>query len=399
MLVRAVRIPVALIAPLIGVGWAGEIWGEDAGLEPVVVTAERREESVQSVGIAISVLSGDSLADKSIAVVNDLQNAVPSLQVEPAFGSSQAQFRLRGVGFLDYTSNNASPVGVSIDDLALALPIQTSGQLFDIDRIEVLRGPQGTLYGRNTTGGEINFITNRPTADTHAGFTLAYGSHDEVRGEGFVSGSLTDGWLGRLSVATEQGGAWQTNRETGQRLGDKDKIALRAQLQWNPADSVKLRLEAFGGLDKSEETGLQLIKSYQPYDAGAGGPTIPPDLSPYATGWSLNPNFARFIGRDPGSKPGLDDSNDGVDLTADIDFGAAKFTSITAYDKLIRREFADWDATQPRRPSDRVSGDRASAANRDSSALGRRRCGVLASRAARSGIIGSWCARIISVTS
>ena len=72
------------------------------------------------------------------------------------------------------------PSASAIDDVAFALPIQTQGQLFDIDRIEVLRGPQGTLYGRNTTGGEINFISNRPTADTHAGFTAEYGSHNDV---------------------------------------------------------------------------------------------------------------------------------------------------------------------------------------------------------------------------
>src|SRR5271169_6782964 len=99
------------------------------GLEAVVVTAQRREESVQNVGIAISVLSGDSLAAKSITYVNDLQNSIPSLQVEPAFGSGQPNFRIRGVGFSDYTSNNASPVGVSMDDVAYALPIQTQGQL------------------------------------------------------------------------------------------------------------------------------------------------------------------------------------------------------------------------------------------------------------------------------
>ena len=116
----------------------------DSGLEEVVVTAQRRVESAQNVGIAMSVLSGQSLAEKSISYVNDLQNAVPSLQVEPAFGSSQPQFRLRGVGFIDYTSNNTSPVGVSLDGVAFALPIQTQGQLFDIDRVEVLRGPQGT---------------------------------------------------------------------------------------------------------------------------------------------------------------------------------------------------------------------------------------------------------------
>src|SRR6516165_8475859 len=152
---------------------------EDAGgLQEIVVTAECREESAQNIGIAMSVLPGESLANKFINNVNDLQNAVPSLQVEPAFGSSQPQFRLRGVGFIDYTSNNTSPVGVSLDGVAFALPIQTQGQLFDIDRVEVLRGPQGTLYGRNTTGGEINFISNRPTAESHAGFSLEYGTHN-----------------------------------------------------------------------------------------------------------------------------------------------------------------------------------------------------------------------------
>lgn len=316
---------------------------DNGGLEEIVVTAQRREESAQNVGIAMSVLSGLSLSEKSISYVNDLQNAVPSLQVEPAFGSSQPQFRLRGVGFIDYTSNNTSPVGVSLDGVAFALPIQTQGQLFDIDRVEVLRGPQGTLYGRNTTGGEINFIGNRPTTDPHAGFSLEYGSHNEFNAEGFVSGSIAEGLTGRLSVATEQGGAWQRNRVTGQALGDKDKIAVRGQLQWDPSEAVDLRLGVHGAQDKSDEQGLYLLQSYTPR---VGGPAIPADTSRYATGWALNPAFAKLIGIGANSKPGLDDSNGGVDLTANIDFGAAKLTSITAYNKLIRREYADWDATQ-----------------------------------------------------
>jgi iron complex outermembrane receptor protein len=319
---------------------------DTGGLEEVVVTAQRREESAQNVGIAISVLSGQSLADKAITNVVDLQNAIPSLQVEPAFGGGQPQYRIRGVGFLDYTSNNASPVGVSIDDVAFALPIQTQGQLFDIDRIEVLRGPQGTLYGRNTTGGQINFISNRPTADTHAGFTAEYGSHNEVNAEGYVSGSITDGLLGRLSVATEQGGAWQRNRDTGQSLGKKNKIAGRGQLEWDPSEGINFRLDFHLSQDKSEETGLHLLKAYTPYNAGAGGPTIPADTSRYATGWSLDPVFAKIVGIDAASKPGVDNSNKGVDLTANIDFGGAKLTSITAYNKMIRREYSDWDATQ-----------------------------------------------------
>ncbi|HEY2465450.1 MAG TPA: TonB-dependent receptor [Steroidobacteraceae bacterium] len=322
---------------------AGALASDNGGLEEIVVTAQRRVESAQNVGIAMSVLSGESLAEKSISYVNDLQNAVPNLQVEPAFGSSQPQFRLRGVGFIDYTSNNTSPVGVSLDGVAFALPIQTQGQLFDIDRVEVLRGPQGTLYGRNTTGGEINFISNRPTADPHAGFSLEYGSHNELNAEGFVSGTIAAGLTGRLAVATEQGGAWQRNRVTEEALGDKDKVAVRGQLQWDPADAVDLRLGVHGAKDKSDEQGLYLL---QPYTPGGGRPAIPADTSRYATGWALNPTFASLIGLSANSKPGLDNSNDGVDLTANIDFGGAKLTGITAYNKLIRREYADWDATQ-----------------------------------------------------
>ncbi|HEY3851658.1 MAG TPA: TonB-dependent receptor [Steroidobacteraceae bacterium] len=315
------------------------------GLEEIVVTAQRREESAQNVGIAISVLQGDSLAAKSITYVNDLQNAVPSLQVEPAFGSSQPQFRLRGVGFIDYTSNNASPVGVSIDDVALALPIQTQGLLFDMDRVEVLYGPQGTLYGRNTTGGEINFITNRPTVDPHAGFSVEYGSFNSFTGEGFASGSIAEGLLGRLSVATEQGGGWQYNRLTGDPLGDKNKIALRAQLEWDPTQALNFRVEAFGSLDKSDEIGLQVLKNYPANTPGAPV-LVAADTSPYTTGWQLDPAFAKIIGINPNSKPGLDNSNYGVNLNSNIDFGGAKLTSITAYNRMIRREYSDWDATQ-----------------------------------------------------
>jgi outer membrane receptor protein involved in Fe transport len=312
-------------------------------LTEIVVTAQRRAEPAQRVGIAMSVLPGRELAEKSINTVNDLQNAVPSLQVEPAFGSGQPQFRLRGVGFIDYTSNNTSPVGVSLDGVAFALPIQTQGQLFDIDRVEVLRGPQGTLYGRNTTGGEINFISNRPTAEHHAGFMLEYGSHNALDAEGYVSGGITDALSGRLSLATEQGGAWQRNRVTGQSLGDKDKIALRGQLEWDPSTAIDVRLGVHLAQDKSDAQGLYLLKPFTP---GSGAPAIPADTSRYVTGWQLDPQFANIIGRAPDSKPGLDNNNSGADLTADIDFGAAKLTSITAYNKLIRREYGDWDATQ-----------------------------------------------------
>ncbi len=318
--------------------------GADTGhLEDVVVTAQRREETAQSIGVALTVISPDVLKDAGVTKVNDLENTVPSLEVEPAFGSGQAQFRLRGIGFIDYTSNNSSAVAVNLDGVALPFPIQTQGQVYDVSRVEVLRGPQGTLYGRNTTGGAVNFITNRPTSDLQAGVDVSYGSHDALSGEGFVSGPIAEGFRARLSVATEQGGAWQRERVTNAKLGDKDKVGGRLQLEWDAASNVNLRLTLHASQDKSDGYGLQLIAPFQPTAAGA--PLVPADTSPYATGWSLRPGFAQAVGISPGSKPGVDNSNLGANLDVNVDLGGVKFTSITAYNKLIRRELGDWDAS------------------------------------------------------
>ena len=159
-------------------------------LPEVVVTAERRPEQAQKVPVAISVLSGQDLATRGVTNVNQLQYQTPGLEAEPAFGSGQPEFRLRGVGFNDYASNNASPVTVYVDEVAKPFPIQTQGLLFDLDRVEVLRGPQGTLYGRNTTGGAINFLTARPTERVSAGVDADYGSFGSFRAEGHVSGPI-----------------------------------------------------------------------------------------------------------------------------------------------------------------------------------------------------------------
>ena len=196
----------------------------------IVVTAQRREQSSQDVGVALSVIGGQDLDEKGVQVINDIENVVPNLEVDSQFGSGQPAFRIRGIGTREYSSNNASTVGVYVDEVAHPYTITTQGAMFDIARIEVLRGPQGTLYGRNTTGGAINIITNAPTQDTRAGLNAEYGSYDRYKVEAYVSGQIAPGLLGRLAAVTEQGGAWQYNRETGEKLGDRDKTALRGRL-------------------------------------------------------------------------------------------------------------------------------------------------------------------------
>lgn len=305
-------------------------------VETITVTAQRHLEKAQDVGIALSVFTPEEIANKNIRTVNDLQYAVPNFEYDPAYGSGQAQFRLRGVGFWTYSSNNASPVNVYADDIALPVTAMTQWAFFDVNRLEVLRGPQGTLYGRNTTGGAVKIITNRPTEMLSAGAQLSYDSHNSLRSEGFISGPIDDTLKFRVSAFTNQGGAWQKNRETGQSLGDKDVSAVRGQLEWTPNSRINILLQANYGVDHSEGDGNHLLSA-------AGG--ISEDLRPAITSWGGSTVFQSLTGIATNAKPFHNSNIQGVSVHASVDLGFAELSSITGYNYLHRREFGDWDAT------------------------------------------------------
>ena len=314
----------------------------DARPADIVVTAQRREQSAQDVGIAISVLSGQELQTRGVSTVNQLQYQTPGLEVVPAFGGGQPQFRLRGVGFDDYASNNASPVGVYIDEVAKPFPIQTQGLIFDLQRVEVLRGPQGTLYGRNTTGGAINFITNKPGDKIEVGLNAEYGRFDLARIEGYISGPISDTFKVRVSALTEQGGGFQRNRTTGQTLGDADRSGVRAQALWTPAPALDVLLEGHYGKDESDGTGLYL---FRPLISPLGVAVQGADLSRRLTGWGGSALFQSVTGIPTDAKPFRDNQTYGGHLNIGYDLGGAKLTSITAYEEFTRREYNDWDAS------------------------------------------------------
>ncbi len=318
-------------------------------IDEVIVTAQRREQAAQDVGIALSVLSGESLTQQGVTNVSQLQNATPNLEVEPAFGGGAAQFRLRGVGFQDYASNNSPTVGVYVNEVAYPVPVMTQGLIFDIDRVEVLRGPQGTLYGRNTTGGAISLVTKRPTEDLSAGLMTEWGSQDQFRAEGHVSGPLASTVRGRLAVSTEQGGAWQRHRDTGETLGDADRSGARALIDWTPSDSLSFLLDVHGGIDKSENQGLYLISDFLTRDGDGDGVSngfvIPADKDRSKTGWGLSPRFAAEIGRDVNAKPGRDNASWGTSLNANLALRGLNLSSISSFETLKRSEYGDWDAS------------------------------------------------------
>ena len=318
-----------------------------AELQQIVVTSQRRAEPVQKVGVAISVLAGDELTARGVRKVNQLQNEVPNLEVEPAFGGGQAQFRLRGIGFQDYATNNAGAVTVYVDEVALPLPVQTQGLLFDLDRVEVLRGPQGTLYGRNTTGGAINFISRKPTRQFEGAAMLGVGSFGAVEAEAVVSGPLSDALRGRIALATQQGGGWQKRRDDGAQLGDKDVIGVRGQLELDATRDLRIALSLHHGTDQSDGQGLyafvpQPAVTSPPYPVPK--PALAADTDRRIAGWGFSPAFLTQIGQPANAKPARDNDATGASLSINWDIGATRLTSITALDRFNRKELADYDA-------------------------------------------------------
>lgn len=223
----------SLSAPLAAVG---------AELEEIVVTAQKREESSQDIGIAITVLNRDQLVNARVDNIQDLPNLTPSLQVGESFGF--AQVMIRGIGTDNPFAGGDPSVGMHIDGVITGQSSAQFGSLFDIGRIEVLRGPQGTLYGRNTTGGSVNVITNKPTEEASGYARLTAGNYDLIGFEGAVGGSLGDRLQGRLAVRKVDRGGYGENIADGSDIDDADQSSIRGQLLWLITDDMDLRLAA-----------------------------------------------------------------------------------------------------------------------------------------------------------
>ena len=313
-----------------------------ATIEELVVTAQRREQAAQDVGIALSVIDASSLQSQGIANINQLQNATPNLEIEAAFGGGTPQFRLRGVGFQDYAANNSPTVGMYVNEVAYPIPVMTQGLLFDMQRVEVLRGPQGTLYGRNTTGGAINIVTGKPTATVAGGATVEFGRYEQLRAEAFVAGPIATFARGRLAFGTEQGGAFQYHRDYGTSVGDADRVGGRGMLELDLGEKAQVLFDVHGGYDKSENSPVYLFSPLA--TANGAGRRYPVD-NRLASGWLISPTLARDTGLPRDSVPGRDNHTYGASANLNWDLGATRLVNIAAYDFQERREYGDWDAT------------------------------------------------------
>ena len=223
-----------------------------AQIEEVIVTAQKRAQSANDVGITINAFSGDQLKDSGVLTAEDIAVLTPGLTVNETAATGVPLYTIRGVGFQDYSTAASSTVGIYFDEVAMPYTVMTRGLVFDTERVEVLKGPQGDLYGRNTTAGQINFISKKPTRDFGAGVTASYGSYSTWDVEGFVTGG-NDLAQGRLAVKTLQSSeGWQESLTRNDELGEKDASALRAMVNFDLGDSAQLLLSAHYVKDQSE---------------------------------------------------------------------------------------------------------------------------------------------------
>ena len=172
------------VGPGAGIARADETQGESVSLEEVVVTAQKRTESLQTVPVSVTVLTSNQLGELKMDSPSALATQIPNLQVDGVNGEGSPIFSLRGVSMFDYSLNQSSPVASYIDEVYKGNVVLFGVEMYDLERVEVLRGPQGTLYGKNSTGGAINFITKKPGFDTEADIKVGTGNYGREEAEG-----------------------------------------------------------------------------------------------------------------------------------------------------------------------------------------------------------------------
>jgi len=218
----------------------------------LVVTAEKREENIQNVGMSIQAASGDKLISLGVTNTTDLQRIVPGFEATPNYYGTIV-YTIRGVGFQDTSLAGSPTVTVYQDQMPLPFSILTQGATLDLQRVEVLKGPQGTLFGNNATAGAINYIANKPTDNFEAGGDVTVGNFATVNAQGFVSGQIAPNLDARLALQTLNSGAWQKGyaQQAGQETGGTDFLNGRLALQWKPTSNFTALLTLNGWKDRS----------------------------------------------------------------------------------------------------------------------------------------------------
>jgi iron complex outermembrane receptor protein len=299
-------------------------------LGEIIVTAQRRSENIQDVPISVSALQGERLSAmfEGGGDIQVLAARVPSLYAESSNGRLAPRFYIRGLGNSDFDLAASQPVSIIVDEVVLENVILKSFPMFDLERVEVLRGPQGTLFGRNTPAGIVKFDTRKPTQEFGGDAALSYGELGSMSFEGAVGGGLTDAISFRLSALYQERDDWIDNTFTGENdaMGGYDEFAYRAQLLIEPSDSFSALLNIHG----RDIDGTASIFRANVLGPGSDG---------------FNSNYDRdSVSYDEGANNPQSAKGTGGSLKLDFGMGDdVTLTSITAYETTESSSLGDID--------------------------------------------------------
>ncbi|MFW2854521.1 TonB-dependent receptor [Sphingomonas sp. TX0543] len=310
--------------------------GAESERSDIVVTAQRREQNLQDVPIAVTAITAQRIDDEAILNLDRLGANVPNLYLSRNFGTtSGALVFLRGVGEGDSIFTNDPPVGIYVDDVILPRSTGSLFDLIDIERIEVLRGPQGTLYGRNTSGGAIKVVTRRPTMDVVGGIAdLTFGSYRRIDARATVNLPLGRDLAVRLSGIFRNQRGWGRNLTNGARVNGQDLQGGRASVLWKPSAALSLYATADLSVERSTPRFPQRFVA----DASAPGRYTNVFVQP---GGDID-NF-----RSADTDPLNDTTTGGGSLRIDVKPGGVMLSAITGYRRLRSRIGFDQTANPP----------------------------------------------------
>jgi len=349
----------------------------------IIVTANKREQSLNDVGLTITAIGAQALKEKQITSLEDVASLVPGLIFTPSTSNTPI-FTLRGIGFNESSIGVYPAVSVYVDQVPLPFPVMSMHSAYDLERIEVLKGPQGTLFGQNSTGGAINYIAAGPTPMFEAGGDVSYGRFNAIDANAHVSGPISDVAGYRVAVAGRRADGWQKSYARNDTNGKDEWYAGRLTLDFEPSNAIKLRLTVNGWKDKSDPQAQQLIAVAEAIGEGYGKDldlppmsassplrnayTTPPAGCPSAqfcypfapqnaraADWSttlVDPNTSPsdgFGNSDPSLatatnfEPFSDQRFYQFALRADVELGDLTLTSLTSYADYKRRQRTDGD--------------------------------------------------------
>jgi len=338
---------------------------EKGKIEVIEVTSQKRQQNQQKVGIAVSAFSEDMLETLGVEQPIDIAQHTPNLNVKNVLNKSAPIFTIRGIGNAAFTSNSVAPVGVYSDELFLPTNSMMSFSVFDVERVEVLKGPQGTLFGRNTTAGAVSFITKRPSDVSEGNFSLTLGNYGTVEAEAAYGGAISDDLSTRIAGKwTYQDEGTFENTLTGNKLGATDTFAVRAGFLLE-LDDAEIYWNIHGGRDRSEN---------EPWIAiGTGAldnPSSPATETPGLNGMQYrnpclskddnsamdfvnNTNCVDRLGYHDNNhdlrvgefskEPKIESDSFGALINATFDFDSFSLTSITGYESLDKMAEEDFD--------------------------------------------------------